>query len=621
MDEPDHRALGGPAHGQPGPASHGAAHIHDVHAVAQLLDRLRARRVDDPDRVVRLRPQPAAGRLAHTGRPPPGVVEAGPGPAVGRPPRVVGLPGVQGVGQGRSLGDAPLGVRGDGGAGPVRVVDLQLCEQPGLAVPGGAVPVPHVGRGHAVEAAPEGDPDGVLTAPQQLRHVVDGVQHRLVVVGEAGVEDLVADAPSVDLRLVVGEPADVQAGARDTAADGEGAAQQRGGCLGGGDGDVRAPGSLAVGGQDGGRFPASVVEPRALPALPRRVRGAPAVAGAQFVGASVLGLDEETGEETARVDTGPGAVGGEGGDEDLAVGRAGLLRDVRGAAGAPAVGLPRCVEHLLPVDVEGEVVVRRGGHDGPLHHGARGQGERGAEPAFALRCVRGRRAGGPDPGGALQGRRGRRLLGADPARPPAVGRERGLPPAGLAPGGASSGGVPDPDLPVVAGTGPQHRTAVGDADAAVGCDPSRVPHRVGARAPADGVPGDPDVIGSLPGAVTGSGQLPGQPGEFDVRAEQVLGVLDAGAHDAESGPSLRPAARRAGSAHRGRAAGGQRGDAGGARGRHGAAEEDSAVPSPGCALGRFVGHVCPPLLVVPTQRERTARVTRVGCLDVRIDGE
>ena len=130
------------------------------------------------------------------------------------------------------------------------MVDLQLGQQPGLAVPRRTVPVPDVGGGHAEEAAAEGDADDVLAAPERLGDVVDGVQHGLVVVREAGLEDLPADPAAVDLGLVVGESADVEAGPGDPPPHGEGAAQQRRGLLRHGDAHSAAPGPLPVRGAE-----------------------------------------------------------------------------------------------------------------------------------------------------------------------------------------------------------------------------------------------------------------------------------------------------------------------------------------------------------------------------------
>ena len=81
------------------------------------------------------------------------------------------------------------------------------------------------GLGVAVEpAVAENDADCVGAALELVGDVVGDVERATVVAGVAGVKDVVADFPAVEVKLVVTKPADLGAGLLDIAVELEGTA-------------------------------------------------------------------------------------------------------------------------------------------------------------------------------------------------------------------------------------------------------------------------------------------------------------------------------------------------------------------------------------------------------------
>ncbi|GAA3143022.1 hypothetical protein GCM10020001_077430 [Nonomuraea salmonea] len=188
-------------------------------------------RLDPAHRRTRRRDEPGGVVAEHVGGRPGGGFEAGLRPALGQQAGVVPLAVVQAGGGDRARGAAPVLVGDDQVGAAVLVGDLQLGdERDAVAVDGGlaaaeadAAAVPAVGQGGA---------DRVGALAQQGGDVVGAVAQPPVVAAPAGGEHVVADGPAVQLGLVQAVGGDVQAGARDGAAQGEVAAQQQGGAVG-----------------------------------------------------------------------------------------------------------------------------------------------------------------------------------------------------------------------------------------------------------------------------------------------------------------------------------------------------------------------------------------------------
>lgn len=440
------------------------------------------------------------------------------------------------------------------------MLDLQACDEARLGVPRRPVPVPDVRGGHAEEAAAQAHPDGVGAAAQEFRDVVDGVKHGLVVVGEARVEHLSSHATAVDLRLVVGQAADVEPGTAHPARYVELPAQERRRLLRHGDTHARTPGALAVRGEHNRRMPGGVVELRLPPALLLRVRHSPSGVAEEFVRPSRRRFHPQADQQPRGVDRGAGTVGGTDGEDDARTGTHGLphlMGHVGGTAAPPTVLLLRSPHCLPAVEVQGEVVVRGGHHGGLEHLAVSWQVQVGPEPSGAHGGVLQARPGGPDPrrAGEVEGRG---VVHADPTGAPPLRGQRCLPPSGRAPGRRLALPVPHLDPPGVPSARLQRRSAVGHADAVRGDHLARVPdQRSGPPCPAG-----PDLyaIRGLPRTTPRGRQLPGKSRVSHVGSEDVLRVLHCRARDAKpAGPvrlgGLRPESRLRRCGRHGREAG------------------------------------------------------------------
>ena len=101
--------------------------------------------------------------------------------------RVVGLAAVDVVEQGRAVVQFPVRPGAELLALAAVVAQPQQRAHARLAVPGRLLPMPDIGIGQAIEAAPEFDADRVARSGlQQAGDVVRHVKHALVVVGEVG---------------------------------------------------------------------------------------------------------------------------------------------------------------------------------------------------------------------------------------------------------------------------------------------------------------------------------------------------------------------------------------------------------------------------------------------------
>ena len=69
--------------------------------------------------------------------------------------------------------------------------------------------------GFAVPAVAEHDADGIGAGLQQFGHVVGHVEDALGVIAGGGIENMIADALPVEVKLVPAQAGDVEAGAAD----------------------------------------------------------------------------------------------------------------------------------------------------------------------------------------------------------------------------------------------------------------------------------------------------------------------------------------------------------------------------------------------------------------------
>lgn len=110
--------------------------------------------------------------------------------------RVVVFSAVDGVGNRRAVEGLPAGAGLEG----ERAIDAKLSDACGLALPGLSVP-----------AIAESDFDLVAASVEQLGNVISCVENALVIVCEAGVENVIADALAVDAELIIADAGDVGA--------------------------------------------------------------------------------------------------------------------------------------------------------------------------------------------------------------------------------------------------------------------------------------------------------------------------------------------------------------------------------------------------------------------------
>lgn len=294
-------------HAQLRPTTERPPQVEHVGAGNGLGDRDRLDRLDHLDRIALLSDHPAGRRGQLRGRQPVAPVVTRRRPARSREPGVVGLARVGRIRLRRALHAPPPRIGHHCVTGTVRVLDLQLGEQPRLAVPGRGGPVPR-GRDPLAEEAPaQLGPDDILSFVEHGRHVVRHGQDAFVVVGGRGVEHVVADLEPVELQLVVADPDHVQPCSTDVLAHRELAAQQRRGCHHLRLGDSAPPGASAVADDLLGLCPGAVVERRVLPTVPHPVAHPELAVAVQDGRWTRFVFDGEAGDEPGR---GRGRVGG-----------------------------------------------------------------------------------------------------------------------------------------------------------------------------------------------------------------------------------------------------------------------------------------------------------------------
>jgi hypothetical protein len=128
----------------------------------------------------------------------------------------------------------PPKVIGPGGRDVVGVESPTEKPNPGASEvvqdKGSARSIRHVGGPDEiliVPAIPEHHAEGVGALPNQARHVVRSVEDARLVVGLGGIEDLVANPPAIDPRLIIAQTADAQLRLENPIAQTELTAQQR----------------------------------------------------------------------------------------------------------------------------------------------------------------------------------------------------------------------------------------------------------------------------------------------------------------------------------------------------------------------------------------------------------
>ena len=217
-----------PADGEARPPDHVLAHIEDEDARTKLLHRYRTQRLGDAHRLGQLRHQFAPGRIHRTRRRPGGIVEAGPRPVGELGARVVFLAVVFVVGADGSGGrELPRGIGYHLRGSAVGVLDVQL--QPRLWVAEVARCNRHQLARRPVAAVAEDEPDRVLPRRQTAGDVVRHVKDALIVIGEIGLEDIVADLAAIEVQLEQAQSADVRRGPAHRAVQRELLAQVAGG--------------------------------------------------------------------------------------------------------------------------------------------------------------------------------------------------------------------------------------------------------------------------------------------------------------------------------------------------------------------------------------------------------
>ena len=110
--------------------------------------------------------------------------------------RVVVFSAVDGVGNRRAIEGLPAGA----GLKGERAIDAKLSDACRLALPGLSVP-----------AIAESDCDLVATGMEQLGNVISCVENALVIVCEAGVGNMIADALAVDAECLIADAGDIGA--------------------------------------------------------------------------------------------------------------------------------------------------------------------------------------------------------------------------------------------------------------------------------------------------------------------------------------------------------------------------------------------------------------------------
>ena len=111
-----------------------------------------------------------------------------------RQSRVVVFSAVDGVGNRRAVEGLPPGA----GLKSERAIDAKLSDACRLALPGLSVP-----------AIAESDCDLVATGMEQLGNVISCVENALVIVCEAKVENMIADALAVDADFTIADAGEV----------------------------------------------------------------------------------------------------------------------------------------------------------------------------------------------------------------------------------------------------------------------------------------------------------------------------------------------------------------------------------------------------------------------------
>ena len=218
-------------------------------------------------------------------------------------------------------GCLPAGAGCDGGCGAVGELDVELQAQ------ARGVTVAVLPAGFAVPAVAEHDADGVGAGLQLFGDVVGDVEDALGVVAGGGVEDVVTDAPAVEVEFVPAEAGDMEAGAADGTGEVELFAQEGGGDVGRGADPVAGPVAFVEEAHgEGGGFGVGAGAVVLVPDAELPVAGLVAGQG----GAGVGDVDGAVGDYFAAVPL-VGAAGLEvfsaAGDEDL-VGRLGLAAAV-----------------------------------------------------------------------------------------------------------------------------------------------------------------------------------------------------------------------------------------------------------------------------------------------------
>ena len=161
------------------------------------------------DRRHHLRNHCAAGGILIHSRVPVGVVKAGRCPARLLAAGVVGFAAVEVVAGDGAGGGFPAGAGCDSVGAAVGVLEVQLEAQ------ARGVAVAMLPAGFAVPAVTQHDADGIGACLQQLGHVVGHVEDAFCVFAGGGVEDMVADALAVEVKLVPAQAGDMEAGAAD----------------------------------------------------------------------------------------------------------------------------------------------------------------------------------------------------------------------------------------------------------------------------------------------------------------------------------------------------------------------------------------------------------------------
>ena len=212
---PEGNGLAGlPANGDSEAPDEILAEIHDRLARGRPRDRRRGDELDSPDRRSGRRHERAEVAIEHPHPGPGPVVEAGREPAGPFSASIVRLAVVQVAGQDRPGAGPPGRVGDDPVGGPVRVLDLELGEQPQPIAVDVAPPAAETRAGPDTSRR-RASLRGRSSLAAQMRHVEGLVAQAVVVAGPAGCQDVIADAYAVDLSFVQPERCDVQPSARD----------------------------------------------------------------------------------------------------------------------------------------------------------------------------------------------------------------------------------------------------------------------------------------------------------------------------------------------------------------------------------------------------------------------